>query len=588
MRLGIKTKILAATILVVTITLLLSGTFATIYFTKIFKEKALKDDTTKLNQISQQLEYQIDDIKKLGLSIIVNPEVQDYVRYKGYPDFYTRLSQANVKLDYINKQVFLREYIHSAAIITSEGSVWYSTRSPIMNDYFQSKLAEPWFQKYHPNMGQYYFSDPFQISNLTHGTPTATVVSCIIQFRNIENPDNISGLLFLNVYLDYFNKYLKINSADYDGFLLLNHEGSILYHHGSIPSTKLKALIPYHKKNKITHVERFNGYGIVNESSNGWKLISFTSNRQLFHRIRFIFYFWFIFILVSLGLIIIVVLPIILRITMPLTLLTKANNEVATGNLNIVLHISSGDELEDLANSFNRMTRDLQKYLAESVENEKTKREMEFEILLSQVNPHFIYNVLNTIIYLARRDKNQNIATLTDSFIRILQDGIKVGDKGLFTTVREEIEVVNHYVSIQQYRYPNQFNLLWNIEPECLDCFIPKTIIQPLVENALFHGICPKDEQGTINVTIHRIEEELILIIADDGIGMEAKLIEKLLRGEKVYEPETKLRSIGLANIRDRIHFIYGETYDISIQSIPNQETKITVKIPFRTNNEEA
>ncbi|HBE77094.1 MAG TPA: hypothetical protein DDW65_04835 [Firmicutes bacterium] len=584
MKSGIKVKILTATFLVVTLSLLLSGTFAYFYFLKIFKEKAVGDDITKINQISQQLEYQIDDIKKLGLSIIVNPEVQDYVRYNNYPDFYTRLSQANVKLDYINKQIFLREYIHSAAIINSEGTVWYSTRSPIMNDYFQNKLNEAWFHKYNANSGQYYFSDPFQISNMTRGTSTATVISCIIQFRNIDNPEKVAGLLFLNVYLDYFTKYLKINSTDYDGFLWLNREGTVMYHRGSISSAKLKTLIPHHNSKGLTYLEKFKGYGIVNQSlSNGWKLVSFTSKQRLFHRIRFIFYFLLIFILVSLGLIIVIVLPIIVRITRPLTLLTKATNEVAAGNLNITLNISSGDELEDLAKSFNRMTRDLQKYLVESVENEKTKREMEFEILLSQVHPHFIYNVLNTIIYLARRDKNTDIATLADSFIRILQDGIKVGDQGLFTTLKEEVEVVNHYITIQQYRYPDRFNLCWEMDTSYLDCIIPKTIIQPLVENALFHGICPKEEKGTITVTITRVGEELNLEIRDDGIGMAPETITKLLQGEKVYEPESKLRPIGLANIRDRIRFIYGNSYGLKIQSSPGKGTLVVIHIPFQT-----
>ncbi len=582
-RFGIKTKILASTILVVCISLLLSGSFAYNYFLKIFKEKAVKDDIARMNQISQQLEYQIDDIRKLGLSIIVNPEVQTFVKYKNYRNYYERLSQANLKLDFIQKQIFLREYIHSAAIVNNDGLMWYSITNPNLDDYFRSKLNETWFRKYRRDSRQYYFSDPYPISNVTRGTPTATVISCIVQFRNIEEPEKIAGLLVLNIYQNYFEKNLKLNSSDYDGFLWVSREGTSMYHRGSIPKVRLKSLIPGHKKPGITYVEKFKGYGIINPPlSNDWELVSFTSNQKLFHRISFILYFFLFFILVSLGLIIFIVLPIILRITRPLTQLTKATNEVAAGNLDISLHISSGDELEDLAKSFNRMTRDLRNYLAQSVENEKTKRAMEFEILLSQVNPHFIYNVLNTIIYLARRDKNYDIATLTDSFIRILQDGIKVGDQGLLTTIQEEIAVVKHYLAIQQYRYPERFDIRWNVDEHCLQCLLPKTIIQPLVENALFHGICPKEEKGTIRVTIARTGEEILLEIADDGVGMEQEMIDKLLQGEKIDEPETKLRPIGLANIRDRIRFIYGERYGISIQSVPSQGTTITIKIPFQ------
>jgi two-component system, sensor histidine kinase YesM len=420
---------------------------------------------------------------------------------------------------------------------------------------------------------------------VVRGTATAKVISNIVQFRNIAEPDKIIGQLFINIYLNYFEKNIRLNDKDYDAFFWFNHDETLIYQKNSaVRGIQYTKILPKNVSDnqKTLLIERKNGYFIINRSlSNGWILLSFTSNQKLLHRISFIFYFFLGFTLISLALIIIIVLPIILKITNPITELTKGMRQVAEGNLDMAINISSGDELEAMANGFNRMVVDLKNHISESVEYEKTKRKMEYDILLSQINPHFIYNILNTVIYLARKQQNHDIANLVGSFIRILQDGIKVGGEGLLTTVNQEIEIVNHYVTIQQYRYRERFELIWQVAEELLKNLIPKTLIQPLVENALYHGICPKEGPGKIIVSITKTQNDLVIMVEDDGIGMEQEMIQKLLSGEQVYEPESKMRSIGIANIRDRIRYLFGENYGVTIKSTVNKGTRVTVTIPL-------
>ncbi|HEX7714407.1 MAG TPA: histidine kinase [Bacillota bacterium] len=587
MKLGIKAKILGATGLVVMISLMLSGIWAYYYFQKIFKEKAIKDDAGKIDQIAQQMEYQIDDIRKYATSMIIIPEVQDFIKQSRYASYYEQLVSARRALGLMMNQLFLREYIHSAAVITISGSVWYTDLHTMPHDYFKSKLKESWYQRYLGKKDQFYFSDPYQISNYSRGTAAEPVISYIVQMHDVDQSEKINGRLFLNVFLSHFEKNILTNSKEYDAFYWVNQDGTIIYQRNSTPKdirieevrSQIKA-----SDEKTSVIENAKGYLILNHPlSNGWRLISFTSNRKMLQRINFIFIFFLCFTLISLAVIIVVVFPIILRITNPITELTEAMKQVASGNLDTSLQITSGDELETMANGFNRMVVDLKNHLAKSVEYERVKRKMEYDILLSQINPHFIYNVLDTVIYMARKKKDQDTVNLLGSFIRILQDGIKVGGDGLLTTVKQEVEMVNHYVTIQEYRYRGRFTMKWEVEETVVNLSIPRSLIQPLVENALYHGICPKDETGVIKVVIRRDREDLEIRVEDDGVGMEKGLIAKLLAGEPIYEPESRMRPIGIANIRDRIRYLYGKDYGLTIESTVGKGTVITVKLPMNS-----
>jgi two-component system sensor histidine kinase YesM len=604
MKLGIKTKILGTTGLVVIISLMLSGTFAYRYFLQLFKEKAVKDDMARLDQIAQQMEYQTDDIRKLAISIIIIPEVQSFIKQNHYPNYYEQLVVARKTLGLMTNQIFLREYIHSAAVITHNGSVWYTDMHTMPHDYFKGKLAEGWYRKYLQNPEQFYFSDPYDIANVTRGTPSEKVIGHIVQFHDVDNPEKIIGHLILNVYLDHFRKNLIRNSVDYDAAYWLSRDGDVIYGKNSAPQeTALSEILSQvrhggHKAKMAQNqfgvtnqsvIDNHQGYLVVNQSlTGGWTLISFTSNRKLFHRIGFIFYFFLCFTFLSVVVILGAVSMMILRFTRPITKLTEAMKQVSGGNLDIVVDIDSGDELETMADGFNRMVIDLKNHLSASVEYEKNQRKMEYEILLSQINPHFIYNILNTVIYMARKQKNHDIAGLVESFIRILQDAIQVGGAGLLVPLKQEMEIVNHYIAIQQYRYRDRFELIWDVDAGSMDSWIPKTLIQPLVENALYHGICPKEGRGKISVQVSKIGmsadtgADLLIAVSDDGVGMEPETVEKLLSGGAIYEPESKMRSIGIANIRDRIGYLFGGKYGVHIESIPGQGTRVMVTLPFQ------
>ncbi|MBZ4647444.1 MAG: histidine kinase [Clostridia bacterium] len=584
MKMSIKTKILLSTSLVIMVSLILSGTFAYYYFANILKEQAVKDDKVKLRQTARQLEYYSEDIIKFSQNIITDKDVQEYMRKDNtVEDPFAMLSAKSKVIERLKDYIALRGgYIHSAVLIKNDGSICFNL-VPFSDDYMRNHLKEDWYPAYEDRKNNYYFSRPHHMD--IRGVP-ADVISCIVTIQSVNQSDKVLGELILNLSMPYFIKYIDEASKGFDDFMWVNQENCIIYAKaGDKKYLDVKDIAAYVSGPPVQEpqlISKPDGYIVLDRSmDNGWKLVSFTSNKRLFQRIEYIFYFFVFFILASLIFIIAVIMPIILNITKPITKLTRKIKEVSGGNLDVEIQISSGDEVEALCTGFNKMIGDIKRHINESIEHEKVKRKMEFDIMLSQINPHFIYNVLNTIIYMARKEKNQNIAKVTDSLIRILQDGIKLGKSGLYTSIRQEMEIVNHYVEIQKFRYSEIFVLEWKVDESLLDCLIPKTLIQPLIENALFHGICPKDEKGTIIVSIFKDEKDIKIIIEDDGVGMDQDMIDSILIGEKHLNSGDSVRHIGISNIRDRLKYLYGEDYRLEIDSRPGEGTKITLKVPF-------
>jgi two-component system sensor histidine kinase YesM len=313
-----------------------------------------------------------------------------------------------------------------------------------------------------------------------------------------------------------------------------------------------------------------------------WKVVSVRSKEILLQKVDFIFYFITGVSLLSIVLIMLIVTPIIVNLSKPISSLTKAMKRVSQGDLQTVVSIKSKDEFQMLGEGFNRMVSELRKSIDKSIEDEQIKQRLQMDLLLSQINPHFIYNTLNTVIYMGQREGNKDIVKIVGSFISLLQDTIRTGEDGYFATIIEEVEQVSNYIVIQNYRYPNRFHLDWQVDHRALDEIVPRTIIQPLVENAIIHGVIPADEFGSIVIRISLGNQFVTIEVEDDGMGMPADQLEDLKWGQDLFD-STGMKSIGLANVRDRMLHTYGEHATLTIDSELNKGTKISIQIPKST-----
>ena len=253
----------------------------------------------------------------------------------------------------------------------------------------------------------------------------------------------------------------------------------------------------------------------------GWEIVTFVPMKSLMERSEFIIYLLLFFSIVNSVIILLLMMPAIFRITRPIMRLYHAMNSVSKGDLHTSVNIKTGDELERLGDGFNRMVTQLRQHLAKSIKHEKEKRELELDLLLSQLNPHFVYNTLNAVIYLARSKGHTDIVKMVSAFIRLLQDSTKTGEENRLVPVHNEIALLGDYIEIQSYRYAGMFEVEWSIDQNALEYLIPRNLLQPFVENAIFHGICAKDEPtGKIRIVVGVESENLLVKIEDDGVGI--------------------------------------------------------------------
>ncbi len=269
------------------------------------------------------------------------------------------------------------------------------------------------------------------------------------------------------------------------------------------------------------------------------------------------------------------------RITEPIQKLSDTAMEVGGGNLNASVEIHTGDELETLAEVFNDMVNDVRELMNESLEFEKQRRHMQIENLMLQINPHFIYNTINSIVYMARMSGNPQIADFANAFISLMQSTLDVRDS-IYNTVGRELKTVENYLYLQKYRYADKFVYRVECDPELMDCQILNVMLQPAVENAIFHGIAPMDtseKPGELVISIHRREDRLIIKVRDDGVGMTPEVLEEQMKPEHVQRDG--VRKIGVANVRDRIRNVYGPPYELRIESVYGEGTCVTMEVPY-------
>lgn len=197
----------------------------------------------------------------------------------------------------------------------------------------------------------------------------------------------------------------------------------------------------------------------------------------------------------------------------------------------------------------------------------------EMRAMYSQINPHFLYNTLDAIVWMAEFNKKEDVIAITKSLARFFRLSLNQGKA--VTTLRDEIEHVQQYLYIQKQRYQDKLEYSVHADEEALDVLVPKIILQPIVENSIYHGIKDKDGIGTIDITIKSYNDYIQILISDDGIGYDEQIEET----EKDKSHKTKLGGIGLQNVERRIQLFCGQDYGLSIHSKKNIGTTVTLKI---------
>ena len=267
------------------------------------------------------------------------------------------------------------------------------------------------------------------------------------------------------------------------------------------------------------------------------------------------------------------------KITEPLKKMIAQMKEVEEGNMDVTVEISTNRELQDLGDNFNHMIYRIKNLMNEVVTTERNKNELELEVLHAQINPHFLYNTLNTIRWMAKLKGENNINDAIVALVKLLRVSISV-DKNMIT-VKEEIDYVESYLLIQKLRFNQMFAIQYDIQPEIENYLIPKLILQPIVENSLNYSIDEAEEkQELLQIRIYsEIGKDMVyLIVSDNGVGMEESKLATILQEDK--KDINKFSKVGLNNVNQRVKMYFGEEYGIRIYSKQGEGTRVVIPIP--------
>ena len=260
-------------------------------------------------------------------------------------------------------------------------------------------------------------------------------------------------------------------------------------------------------------------------------------------------------------------------ITKPISNLNETMQK-ASSNLQIVADQSDIEEINSLSYSFNQLIQKIDNLLKKIKEDAKLQRQSEIKVLQAQINPHFLYNTLDALNWKALQHQDMEMTTLIRSLCDFYRISLSNGDE--FIPIKDEIKHVECYLKIQSIRFKNQFTYDLEVEPHLLSMYCLKILLQPLIENAITHGLRPLDYPGEIHIRIFTQENNIIMAVEDNGVGMSDQMLDEVKNGLS----NQALHKYGLYNINQRIRLTYGETYGIHIQSQLNSGTKVTVTIP--------
>ncbi len=448
-------------------------------------------------------------------------------------------------------------------------------------EYFDTALKS---HDYYFDMGFVY--DPFRIKSKLSVLPLIRPIHSLYD-------SNVTGWIFIsispNLFSDAINTYY--HSSDEAIYLTLANN-TYLYKDGAfVPVVYADDFFTQDDNSKFTTL--YDNTVISTEQEGGTYLVTrplVSPNCYLTKEININELVsqtnFFILILLIISLVIVLAgffMSLLLNkvVNTPITKMQDTMTKISGGDFSRDVSIEWDNEFGDIGRGINQLSANIQNLMASRLEMEKQKRDYEYQMLQNQINPHFLYNTLASIKWMATVQNAPGIAEMTTALSRLLKD-ISKGENR-FIALSEELSLLMDYYTIMKYRYGGTIRVEIKTDDEqLLGCQIIKFTLQPIVENAIFHGIEPKGSSGTISIHVFKNESsDLQVDITDDGVGMDENMIQSLLSERYDKSKTTFFKRIGIANVHNRIRLEYGSKYGISIRSKLGSFTTVTILLPY-------
>lgn len=391
------------------------------------------------------------------------------------------------------------------------------------------------------------------------------------------------GLFFVDLNYSAISDLCNNNSIEEKGYIfVLDAEGNIVYHpkqqlmYGGLKTENIDAIMECREDSLIIDEGGDSKlYTMSKSKKTGWTVVGAAYTSELLKNNEQA-QMWYLLVASILLLAVIGISSIISReITKPIRSLRDSMRKVQNGQFDTHVEVITENEIGSLGRSFNLMTSEIQALMEQNVYEQKQKRKSELKALQAQINPHFLYNTLDSIIWMSEAGENDEVVEMTSALARLLRQSISNDQEEV--ELEKEIEYVKNYLTIQKMRYKDKLEFFIYVDPRVAHVPIIKLVLQPLVENAIYHGIKYKETKGNLKIYARPVGGRVEIVVADDGIGMDEDVMEHIF---DEHRKEQKRNGVGVPNVQKRLKLQYGSEYGIRYESVKGAGTKAVITIP--------
>ncbi|MBU5346829.1 cache domain-containing sensor histidine kinase [Paenibacillus lautus] len=542
------------------------------------RETAESYTSELINQVNANIQTYITGMKDISLATMNNPNVREYLASAD------ELQPAELAM----LKTKISEYFHSIRVsrkdiasinIFGAGGTFISDRADAELNPYIVLSEQPWYRQAKENKGQTVISS-------SHVQPVIKgeyrwVVSLSRELSGV-NSSNGLGILLIDLNFKVINDMLsKLDLGNRGYVFVIDRQGRIVYHpqqqllYSNLKTERLEQVLQDKQGGFVVKEGGASRIYSIKDTDFGWKIVGVFYENELVDNKKQMQLSFAIAGLLCLGVGVLFSVVISRNLTRPIKKLQEKMMEVEKGNFDIRVPVGHSREISGLARSFNVMVLKVKELMDQIVIEQEIKRKSELNALQAQINPHFLYNTLDSIIWMAESKKHDEVILMTSALARLFRASLSKGREMI--PIATEVEHITNYLKIQQMRYQDKIRFTLDMDRELYPYLTLKVLLQPLVENAIYHGIKNKEGPGTITITGSLQDDRIRFQVMDDGIGMDRSKVETLLISTG---SQHSRNSVGIANVHQRIQLYFGAEYGLSYTSEPGAGTIVTVLIP--------
>ncbi|QGQ98989.1 sensor histidine kinase [Paenibacillus psychroresistens] len=483
--------------------------------------------------------------------------------------------------EYFRSIVASRLDIVSIVYINSKGVVVSDRETPAFKPY-NELISQEWFKEAKEAKGKVSLSSSHVQSIYKKDYKWVVSMSQLLPAGTKVKGEQADGVLLVDLNYNVITDLCKQIHLGKKGYIfILDSEGEIVYHpeqqniYNHLKTEAITTIFNSADSTIKTGKTNENKIYTIRTASFGWKIVGVSYPDELVgkkQKMQTSAAAWGLFsLIIALGFSIIFSLT----LTKPLKKLGAHMKQVETGDFDTRVTIESTNEIGKLSRTFNMMIGKIKDLMQQIMDEQEMKRVSELKALQAQIHPHFLYNTLDSIIWMAEMGKVEKVVEMTSALSKLLRTSISKGDELIPISV--ELDHIQSYLTIQKIRYRDKFTFTIDIDPDIIECLILRVVLQPLIENAIYHGMKARADKGFIQVTGRKVDGIIELKVMDDGPGMDPEKAHNLL----LRSPSEGGKSMGLQNVNQRITLFFGKAYGLTFESELEEGTTVTIRIPI-------